>query len=134
MPHAKLAIRTVALWSTKQNSPSISKNILRKTPQYVKLKETKQTTPVYASGRVVEYKPAGSNLFELVPTEDSTAGLTLDGYSVTTRAPPAADAPDIDHLAYVHYQLDTLDGREVLAGLVLQEGSSCRLQGGATLI
>lgn len=72
-------------------------------------------------------------MFDLVPTEDSTSGRTRDGRSLALCDPPGQDATDIDKLTYIHYQLDTLDGQEVLQGLTLQQGYSSRLQGGVKL-
>eukprot|EP00892_Ulva_mutabilis_P011476 jgi/Ulvmu1/8700/UM047_0040.1 len=47
---------------------------------------------------------------------------------------PAADAPIAQRIAFVHQQLDSIAGREVLPGLILDPRRSRRLQGGQAVI
>lgn len=44
--------------------------------------------------------------------------------------PPSSNASPHEKMDFLHCQLDSLKGQQVLSGLVLQEGSSNRLQGG----
>jgi hypothetical protein len=48
--------------------------------------------------------------------------------------PPSTDAPMQEKLDFLHGQLDSLKGKEILSGLLLQDGASNRLVGGASLL
>eukprot|EP00892_Ulva_mutabilis_P003623 jgi/Ulvmu1/1632/UM113_0009.1 len=54
--------------------------------------------------------------------------------SLPARAPPGDGASSYELREFVQYQLDTLAGREFLAGLVLQPGPSNRVFGGQAVI
>jgi hypothetical protein len=57
---------------------------------------------------------------------------TFDNMTQQSRPldPPGPGAGIEERMHYLHYQLDSLAGSEVLQGLLLLEGSSNRLEGG----
>lgn len=61
------------------------------------------------------------------------AGTMTDTFGMTLQAqkPPEEGAPMAQQMQYLHYQLDTILGKEVLHGLVLEPGQTNRMQGGA---
>lgn len=51
--------------------------------------------------------------------------------STTPREPPGPGATTRERLEFLHYQLDTLAGRDVLGSLMLEPGPAERMHGGA---
>jgi hypothetical protein len=62
-------------------------------------------------------------------THDTFADMTKQSAGPVEAPGPGAGLEE--RLQYVHHQLDSLAGREILQGLQLLEGSSNLLQGGA---
>jgi hypothetical protein len=63
-------------------------------------------------------------------THDTIAEMTQQTRPVD---PPGPGANVDERLQFIHHQLESLAGREVLQGLLFLDGSSNRLQGGALL-
>ena len=80
----------------------------------------------------------GSNDNETPPTgttgvgRSDTLGPSTATDQRTVLPEPAADADAYDRKEYIKYQLDTLQGQEVLGGLVFQQGLDSRATGGTT--
>lgn len=77
--------------------------------------------------------PSAANPYAQVPVQTTFGQTTFGQTTLGPRQPPAAGAAVAERMEFVHYQLDTLAGREVLGGLVLEPGMSNRMQGGALL-
>ena len=91
------------------------------------LSATESSVPVHTAHSTQDAAPSSATTHGAAPLATSSFGQTTLG----PRQPPAAGATVREHMEFVHYQLDTLAGREVLGGLVLEPGMSNRMQGGA---